>query len=478
MNLYKKSFLAVILTSSLLFSEAALVLADSKTEIINARQEIKTITGNIQTGEEKISRLNNDLIELSLVIDETKDSYEQTQGDIQRTAEQITLKTQQRDDKQDQLGKRLRSTYKTGNISWIKALFEANDLAEFLLTTKVLKDIAQSDQTVIAELEAINVSLNQTRDTLTQKQTDIQNLLITMNEQNQALTTALSDQMANQGDVTARKNELAQLIQGKEIELFEDIQGVLTDTNSSITEIKSARILLAQLDEFVETKDAERLASQLEKTSGEILVGLEAEKAAKEAAIEAARVAAIEAARLAEARAEAKRVEDQRKAQAAQKPKPVTKPETQPETKPVTKPATKPVPETTTQPSINPGTDSNFDIGLSALAQAKTYLGVPYVYGGASYSGVDCSGFTMRAYAQAGVSIPRTATTQYRATKRVSRADLQPGDLIFWGYGSEITHVAMYVGNGMQIHAPQPGQSVCIVKMFGSMDYIGAGRPY
>ncbi len=121
---------------------------------------------------------------------------------------------------------------------------------------------------------------------------------------------------------------------------------------------------------------------------------------------------------------------------------------------------------------------TNTSIGEKALAEAKRYLGVPYVYGGASFSGVDCSGLTMRAYASAGISLSHGANAQYRESRRVNRSELKPGDLIFWGYRGEITHVAMYVGDGKQIHAPRPGQSVCIVPLSTSMDYIGAGRPY
>jgi len=112
----------------------------------------------------------------------------------------------------------------------------------------------------------------------------------------------------------------------------------------------------------------------------------------------------------------------------------------------------------------------------AALAAARSQLGVPYVWGGESPgSGFDCSGLTQWAWRQAGVDLPRTAAAQYDAIAHVSLSDLQPGDLVFWGYGG-ISHVGMYVGGGDVINAPDTGDVVRIEAIWNN-GLVGAGRP-
>ena len=116
--------------------------------------------------------------------------------------------------------------------------------------------------------------------------------------------------------------------------------------------------------------------------------------------------------------------------------------------------------------------------GSSIVATARKYLGYKYVYGGTSPStGFDCSGFTSYVYRQHGISLNRTAAGQYSNGTYVSRANLQPGDLVM--FGSPINHVAIYIGGGQIIHASTPSTGVRIDSLnsgYYSKNYTGARR--
>ena len=110
----------------------------------------------------------------------------------------------------------------------------------------------------------------------------------------------------------------------------------------------------------------------------------------------------------------------------------------------------------------------------AAVAYALAQVGDAYVYGAMGENAFDCSGLTMRASAQAGVSLPHSSSAQFGSGPRVSTSDLQPSDLVF--YYSPISHVGLYIGNGMIVHAANPGTGV-VVSGLHSMPYVGAVRP-
>jgi len=123
-------------------------------------------------------------------------------------------------------------------------------------------------------------------------------------------------------------------------------------------------------------------------------------------------------------------------------------------------------------PSPPPAPNPNVQAVLDA---AYSVLGVPYQWGGASpETGFDCSGFTMWAWAHAGVSLPHSSQAQYDVLPHVSREDLQPGDLLF--FYTPISHVAIYLGGGSMIHSPHTGSSVSIAPVYWQY-FVGAARP-
>jgi peptidoglycan DL-endopeptidase CwlO len=112
--------------------------------------------------------------------------------------------------------------------------------------------------------------------------------------------------------------------------------------------------------------------------------------------------------------------------------------------------------------------------GERAVRHAYAQLGKPYVFGAAGPRAYDCSGLTKAAWRMAGVHLPHNAARQYRALPRVSRGDLRPGDLVFYYW--DLHHVAIYVGRGMVIHAPNPDQPVSVSRLnLGPIH--GFGRP-
>ena len=112
-------------------------------------------------------------------------------------------------------------------------------------------------------------------------------------------------------------------------------------------------------------------------------------------------------------------------------------------------------------------------VGAQALQAAISRLGYPYIWGAAGPTSFDCSGLVMWAYQQVGISLPHFTVSQYNSGVHVSRNDLEPGDLVF--FFSNISHVGMYIGNGMMIDAPSFGEDVKVQPIYWSA-FVGAVR--
>lgn len=103
------------------------------------------------------------------------------------------------------------------------------------------------------------------------------------------------------------------------------------------------------------------------------------------------------------------------------------------------------------------------DVRVDLCQYAKEFLGNPYVWGGTSLTkGADCSGFVLSIYKKYGISLPHSSRAQANCGTKITLAEAQPGDLIFYGKGKTINHVAIYIGGGQVIHASSPKTGIRI----------------
>ena len=127
-------------------------------------------------------------------------------------------------------------------------------------------------------------------------------------------------------------------------------------------------------------------------------------------------------------------------------------------------------------PEVSRGSSA---LGRRIVASSMQYLGVPYVFGGTTPNGFDCSGYVRYVFANAGIYLPRTADAQYECGYPVSTAELVPGDLVFFStYEAGASHVGIYLGDGNFINAPS-SRGVSIASLYSSYwgsCYIGARR--
>lgn len=129
-------------------------------------------------------------------------------------------------------------------------------------------------------------------------------------------------------------------------------------------------------------------------------------------------------------------------------------------------------------PRVTVSRGSSRSAHSSVVSIALSLLGRPYRWGASGPYAFDCSGFTMYVYAQVGISLPHSSAAQYGCGDRVSYSELEPGDLVFFARrGGRISHVGIYIGNGLFVHAPQTGDVVKVSSLADHAGFVGGCRP-
>ncbi|TWD94589.1 cell wall-associated NlpC family hydrolase [Neobacillus bataviensis] len=254
--------------------------------------------------------------------------------------------------------------------------------------------------------------------------------------------TAISSIMQSDTDLLNGLNEKEQALKNAE----EKLHNEFAQLQKSQTELASEQQKIEQDKKEIETELA---------AAKDTLQSQQAQYA--EQLAEEARQRAIAQQQAEQARQRAQQQaqqQAQQPTQQAQKPAQQAKQPVKQQT-PVSSTPSKPAPPTVAAPPANSGSAS------AVIAYAKQFLGVPYVWGGSTPSGFDCSGFTSYVFRNAaGINLPRVSRDQQNVGTRISPSQVQPGDLVF--RGNPAYHVGIYIGGGQYIHAPQTGDVVKI----------------
>lgn len=429
----KKKLATLILTSS--------ILAASLTAPFTASAD--ELTDKIQETEQKVNELNNRVNSAEAVLSQVQaeitatenranDLLEQrvvTQEEITVLNEEIARLQEVIEQREEQLKEQARSVQVNGsNKNYINFVFGSESLSD-----------------LIGRIDVVTTMVSANKDLMEQQIRD-----------QEAVATKKNETEVKLDEIVSMSVELEQLKGNLVVKQIEQESAIAALSAEKATAEEDRAKFVAQKEE------ADRLAAE--------------EAARQAAAVEAARVAAEEEARLAS--------EETARQVAAAQTAPQTEQSTNRPAEPVVEEsrqeevATTPVTETTPAPVVNqpaatqpapapaptpaPAPQLPATTG-DVIGIAKQYIGVPYVWGGRTPSGFDCSGFTSYVFSQAyGMNIGATTVSQENAGTQIPVSQAQPGDLLFWGSRGGTYHVGIALGGSSYIHAPEPGQSVKI----------------
>ncbi len=454
MKSIKRKLIAAILATSFIYGVALPVYATPLTE--QQQQELNTIKSEYETILYKMADIESKIAGISDEITDITLKIEDNNASIATLDEQITVKNQEIQDtlekllaKEDEYGERLRAMYKQGNSSMIATILSSESIADLVSRADAIIKIAKIDKQLLDEIQEIKDALDAQKLELDKTMQEVQDLK-TENEKN--LVTSEDKKTEAEGLLkdyeTEEKKVLGNLAMaelyfiGNNDELINDISSTDGVIQGAINSLRSVRSQI-----ITDTTDA-KVVALIEQGKAVLSQRAEARRAVEEAARQAeavARQAEAAARQAAEAAARQSATQAQTSTGSSSSTQNTT-PAPAPATKPVEKP------------------QASSASGQAVINYAYQFLGTPYVWGGGTPSGFDCSGFTSYVYRNFGVSLPRVSRDQASAGRKVAYADLQAGDLVFFGDGS-ISHVGIYIGGGNMIHSPRPGKSVEVSTM-------------
>lgn len=401
---------------------ASPVSGETLTNIETQQDQYYAIQERINALHKDMDVILDDITYITSLIDEANARIAEIEANKAQVEAEIATTQATLLEKETEYGERLRAMYKQGNGGILSALLGAESIADFVARTDAVIKIAKIDRQMLQEIEDLKNELQAKNDAL-QKNIDEENAL---NEENKAhlaqVEVKKSESDAKMAELKAEEDKIMSDLSMMEVYLVGSNEAIINASGSSDAQLQAAINDLREIRTHIITESADQKVVNLIEKAKSILAARKAQR-------------------------------DREAALAAQK---------------------------TSSSSVNTGGSvvSSSATGAEIVAYAKNFLGIPYVWGGNTTAGLDCSGFTRIVFSHFGVNLPRVSRDQAKIGKYVPISQAQPGDLLYFGE-SRVTHVAIYVGNGMMIHAPKPGDVVRISSItwhVNNYSIVGARR--
>ena len=465
MRSIRNKMIAAILATSILYSAGVPVFASPLTseqqmELDAVKSEYDTILRKMAEIESKISGIADEITDITIKIEDNNQNIERLDGEIKVKNTEISVTQAKLTEKETEYGERLRAMYKQGNTSAFDTILSSESIADLISRTDAIVKLAKIDRQLLDEIQEIKDLLDRQKAELDEAMSSVKALkadnLKSLEEEKtkKAEAEVLLDEYEDE-----EKKILGNLAMA-EMYFIGDNDDIINNSGSTDAAIEGAIASLRAVRSNIITESTDVKVVDLIEKGKSVLSQREAARAAARAAAEAARLAEQRAAerRLAEQRAAAQRAEEQ-----AQNSIVSGSNSNEAVSAPAPTPAPTPAPAPAPKPVATPAPASSAS-GQAVLNYAYSFLGTPYVWGGSTPSGFDCSGFTSYVFRHFGVNLPRVSRSQATVGTKVSYSNLQAGDLVFFGT-SGISHVGIYIGGGNMIHSPRPGKTVEISSM-------------